>query len=49
MAKDKKIRELEDENKKLKEQLEILGGKLYEKMWRTQLYYIVNYSLNNRG
>lgn len=32
MAKDKKIKELESENKKLKEQLEILRGKLYEKM-----------------
>jgi len=32
MAKDKKIKELQDENKKLKEQLEILRGKLYEKM-----------------
>jgi len=31
-AKDKKIRELEEENKKLEEQLEILRGKLYEKM-----------------
>lgn len=30
MAKDKKIRELENENKKLKTQLEILRGKLYE-------------------
>lgn len=30
MAKDKKIREIEAENKKLKEQLEILRGKLYE-------------------
>lgn len=30
MAKDKKIRELEEENKKLKEQLEILRGKLYK-------------------
>lgn len=29
MAKDKKIRELENENKKLKEQLAILRGKLY--------------------
>lgn len=29
MAKDKKIRELENENKKLKEQLSILRGKLY--------------------
>ncbi|NFE75526.1 transposase [Clostridium botulinum] len=32
MAKDKKIKELEQENKKLKEQLEVLRGKLYEKM-----------------
>ncbi|AGK97707.1 DUF6262 family protein [Clostridium pasteurianum] len=32
MAKDKKIKELELENKKLKEQLEILRGKLYEKI-----------------
>ena len=32
MAKDKKIKELEEENKKIKEQLEILRGKLYEKM-----------------
>lgn len=32
MAKDKKIKELEEENKKLKEQLEILRGKLYEKL-----------------
>ncbi len=32
MAKDKKIKELQDENKKLKEQLEIIRGKLYEKM-----------------
>lgn len=32
LAKDKKIKELEQENKKLKEQLEILRGKLYEKM-----------------
>lgn len=31
MAKDKKIKELQDENKKLKEQLEVLRGKLYEK------------------
>ena len=31
-AKDKKIKELEQENKKLKEQLEVLRGKLYEKM-----------------
>ena len=30
MAKDKKIKELEEENKKLKEQLEVLRGKLYE-------------------
>ena len=32
MAKDKKIKELEEENKKLKEQLAVLRGKLYEKM-----------------
>jgi len=32
MAKDKKIRELTEENKKLKEQLELLRGKLYEKL-----------------
>lgn len=32
IAKDKKIKELEEKNKKLKEQLEILRGKLYEKM-----------------
>ncbi|MBU5484704.1 transposase [Clostridium sp. MSJ-11] len=32
IAKDKKIKELEEENKKLKEQLEILRGKLYEKL-----------------
>lgn len=32
MAKDKKIKELEDENRKLKEQLELLRGKLYEKL-----------------
>jgi len=32
MAKDKKIKELEEENKKLKEQLEVLRGKLYEKL-----------------
>lgn len=32
MAKDKKIKELEEENKKLKEQLEILMSKLSEKM-----------------
>lgn len=31
MAKDKKIKELEEENKKLKEQVEVLRGKLYEK------------------
>ena len=29
MAKDKKIKELQEENKKLKEQLEVLRGKLY--------------------
>lgn len=32
IAKDKKIKELEEENKKLKEQLEVLRGKLYEKL-----------------
>ncbi len=32
LAKDKKIKELEEENKKLKEQLEVLRGKLYEKI-----------------
>lgn len=32
MAKDKKIKEIADENKKLKEQLEIIRGKLYEKI-----------------
>lgn len=32
MAKDKKIKDLEEENKKLKEQLEVLRGKLYEKL-----------------
>lgn len=32
MAKDKKIKELEFENKKLKQQLEILRGKLYKKL-----------------
>ena len=32
MAKDKKIKELEAENKKLKEQLEVLRGKLYERL-----------------
>ncbi|MGL5381594.1 DUF6262 family protein [Clostridium sp.] len=32
MAKDKKIKELEEENKKLKEQLEVVRGKLYEKL-----------------
>lgn len=31
LAKDKKIKELEQENKRLKEQLEVLRGKLYEK------------------
>ncbi|MFU7514588.1 DUF6262 family protein [Clostridium sp. HCS.1] len=30
LAKDKKIKELEQENKRLKEQLEVLRGKLYE-------------------
>lgn len=32
MAKDKKIKELQEENRKLKEQLEVLRGKLYEKL-----------------
>jgi len=32
MAKDKKFKELKKENKKLKEQLEILRGKLYERI-----------------
>lgn len=32
MAKDKKIRDLENENKKLKEQLAILRGRLYSKV-----------------
>ena len=32
MAKDKKIKDLEQENKKFKEQLELLRGKLYEKI-----------------
>jgi predicted phage-related endonuclease len=32
MAKNKKIKDLEEENKKLKEQIEILRGKLYEKI-----------------
>jgi len=32
MAKDKKIRELQDENKRLKEQLKIIRGKIYEKL-----------------
>ncbi|MDS0528569.1 DUF6262 family protein [Clostridium sp. SHJSY1] len=32
MAKDKKIKELEYENRRLKEQLEVLRGKLYENM-----------------
>ncbi|MBB6716832.1 DUF6262 family protein [Clostridium gasigenes] len=31
MAKDKKIRALEEENKKIKEQLEIIRGRLYER------------------
>lgn len=31
-AKDKKIKELEQENKNLKDQLEILRGKVYEKL-----------------
>ncbi|MBZ9692387.1 DUF6262 family protein [Clostridium sp. M14] len=30
MAKDKKIKELQEENRKFKEQLEVLRGKLYE-------------------
>lgn len=32
MAKDKKIKELEEENKKLRDQLEVLRGKLYENL-----------------
>ncbi|WP_278321572.1 hypothetical protein [Clostridium amylolyticum] len=37
-----KIRELEEENEKLKEQVEILKGKLYEKCEYTiYLYYDV--------
>ena len=32
MSKNKKIKELEEENKKLKEQLEIIRGKLYENL-----------------
>jgi predicted phage-related endonuclease len=32
IAKDKKIKELQEENRKLKEQLEILRGKLYERI-----------------
>lgn len=32
MAKDKKIKELQEENKKLKEQPEAFRGKLYKKM-----------------
>lgn len=32
MAKDKKIKELEEQNKKLKDQLEVIRGKLYEKL-----------------
>lgn len=32
MAKDKKIKEFEENNKKLKNQLQILRGKLYEKL-----------------
>jgi CRISPR/Cas system-associated protein Cas10 (large subunit of type III CRISPR-Cas system) len=32
IAKDKKIKELEEENKNLKRQLEVLRGKLYEKL-----------------
>lgn len=31
-AKDRKIKQLQDENRKLKEQLEIIRGKLYEKL-----------------
>lgn len=31
MAKDKKIRELEEVNKKLKEQIQVIRGKLYER------------------
>lgn len=33
MAKDKKIRELEEETRKLKQQLETLRGKLYERCY----------------
>lgn len=33
MAKDKRIKELEEENKKLKRELEILRGKFYEKLF----------------
>lgn len=32
LAKDKKIKELQEENRKLKGQLEVLRGKLYEKI-----------------
>lgn len=32
MAKDKKIKELQEENRKLKEQLEVLRGKLYKRI-----------------
>jgi len=32
MAKDKKIKELQEENRKLKAQLEVLRGKLYERL-----------------
>jgi len=32
MAKDKKIKELQEENRKLKGQLEVLRGKIYEKI-----------------
>ncbi|HCQ90315.1 MULTISPECIES: DUF6262 family protein [unclassified Clostridium] len=41
MAKDKKIKELEEENKKLGEQLEILRGKLYEKCKYTKFLCIM--------
>lgn len=36
MAKDKKIIELQEKNRKLKEQLEVLRGKLYLKSWRNK-------------
>lgn len=32
MAKDKKIKDLQEENRKLKEQLEIVRGKMYERI-----------------